>query len=278
MDAEGLPEPVRDIFAAIKPVRPEMRAGLALYCAGDVKSSEVVQLLRLRSRDWRVVLVRFRDQMATCGISEDGIQQRLKTLQLTSEELAHLVDAVRSLKTRRKGWDKILAVAAVLLGVCVFAGWVGWERWRGSPSMHMRAQMGTLLELNKNVGIAGLETFEGKAGDTQDWLFLHGMEGVRMPDAFAGIRIAAARTLQWNGASVALFPTLTPPGLLVVVESEALGLVEEDAESGRATYGEWSGAWASAGPYKVLWMVQGAPSVLDQYLLASPEAAQDKEP
>jgi hypothetical protein len=179
---------------------------------------------------------------------------------------------MKTLKPERRGWDKILAVSAVLLGVCVFFSWLGWERWRVSPSMHMRRHMVAFLELNQSLGIAGLEKFEGRAGETQDWLFLHGMEGVLIPEVFAGVKVLGARVVQWNGASLALFPTVALPGLLVVAEEEALALPEEGAESGRVTLAPWSGAWASAGRYKVLWMVQAEADVLERYLKGATDA------
>jgi hypothetical protein len=136
--------------------------------------------------------------------------------------------------------------------------------------------MESFLELNRSAGITGLEAFEGRASETQDWLFLHGMEGVRMPDSFAGVQVAAARIMQWNGLPLAQFPTLSPPGLLVVVDAEALHLPEDNSESGRSSFGEWVGAWESAGPYKVLWMVQSDAKSLEQRLHALSESAQGR--
>jgi len=266
VDKVALPDAVQCIFEVLRAARPEMRTGLALVCTGSVKSGEVVQLLSLRSRDWRVALVLFRDQVAALGLSEEGMQERLNALQISPEECILLEQSVSVVKPKRKGWDKILAVAAVLLGVCVFVGWVAWEQWRDSPAMRMRRHMETFLDLNQNSGIAGLETFKGKAGETQDWLFLHGMEGAVMPEIFSKLSVVAARLLQWNGSPLALFPTLTPPGLLVVVESDALGLPEEGADTGRAAFAGWSGAWASAGTYKVLWMMQADAGAFEQQM------------
>lgn len=263
---EELTEGVQNIISALKSARPEVRAGLALYSTGSVKSSEVLQLYRLRSRDWRVALVRFRDQMASCGLPEDVMHEALRSLSLSPEDSERLEHSVSAAAPRRRVWDKVLAVAAVLLGVCLIVGWFAWERWRESPVVRMRAHMAAFLELNQNSGIAGLENFEGPAGETQDWLFLHGMEGVVMPEIFREVKVVAARTLKWNGASVAQFPTLNPPGLLLVTESESLGLPEEGAETGRSTFADWSAVWASAGPYKVLWMVQMEEGALDQEL------------
>jgi hypothetical protein len=273
---EEFSEAIQSIINALQSVRPEIRAGLALYCTGKVKSSEVLQLHRLRSRDWRVALVRFRDQMAYCSLPEERLHEIVKSLSLSPEDCLVLQQSVSKASPRRRGWDKILAVAAVLLGVCLFAGWFAWERWRESPAMRMRAHMAEFLELNQSAGIAGLENFEGTAGQTQDWLFLHGMEGVFMPELFRGVKVVAARMMKWNGASVAQFPTLDPPGLLIVAESESMGLPEEGAESGRSSFADWSAVWESAGSYKVLWMVQMAAGALDQQLRALSESSQGR--
>lgn len=254
------------VVEVLQMARPEFRAGLAMVCTGHVKSAEVLQLLRYRSREWRVALVRFREQLAESGLHDEGLKDALRSLQLSAQEVLALEEAVKSRPRRRRGSDKILAVAAVCLGFCALFGWFAWERWRDSPSMRMRSRMEEFLELNQNAGIAGLELFEGRAGETQDWLFLHGIEGVVMPAAFSNVKIVAARVLKWNGTKIAQFPTNTLPGLLVVADSDALGLPEEGSDAGRSSLGDWSGAWASAGQYKILWMVQADRSRLGEEL------------
>jgi hypothetical protein len=273
---ETLPSPLPELRAALNAAQPDLRPSLALHCTGDVKSSEVIQLFRLRSREWRAALVKFREQMASAGFPEERVHQCLSVVKLSPEERLLLEVSATALPVRRRQWDKALAVAAVFLGVCVFLGWFGWERWRDSPSILMRSHMENFLEVNRSAGITGLEPFEGRASESQDWLFLHGIEGVRMPESFAGVKVAAARILQWNGSPLALFPTLSPPGLLVVVDAEALHLPEENSESGRSSFADWSGAWESAGPYKVLWMVQSDAKALEQYLEALSEPAQGR--
>lgn len=264
--AQELPAPLPEMRAALNAARPEMRAALALHCTGIVKSSEVIQLFRLRSKEWRAALLQFREQMAAAGLSEEEVHEKVQALKLSAEDRLALEVSARAVPPPRREWDKALAVAAVLLGICVFLGWLGWERWRDSPSIIMRGHMESFLELNRNAGIAGLETFEGRAGDTQDWLFLHRMEGVHMPKPFAGVKVAAARMLRWNGSPIAQFPTLSPTGLLVIAEAEALQLPEENSDSGRSTFGDWSCVWESAGPYKVLWMIQADPKTLEEHL------------
>ena len=265
---ESFPEGLVEVIALLQEARPELRSGLAMVCTGHVKSGEVLQLLRYRSREWRVALVRFREQVAAQGLDEGALKASLSLLQLTAEERILLEQTVSARPRRRRGSDIILAVAAVCLGFCVLIGWFAWEHWRASPAMVMRRHMTEFLELNHDSGIAGLELFEGRAGETQDWLFLHGMEGVLMPEVFANVRVAAARVLKWNGTTIAQFPTHTLPGLLVVVESEALGMQEEEGERspGRASFGDWSAVWANSGQYMVLWMVQAGASELEQCL------------
>jgi len=84
--------------------------------------------------------------------------------------------------------------------------------------------------------------------------------------------VAAARMLRWNGSPIAQFPTLSPTGLLVIAEGEALQLAEGNSDSGRSTFGDWSCVWESTGPYKVLWMIQADAKTLEEHLhsLASP--------
>ncbi len=259
---------IAELRSAIEAAKPNVRSALALECLGVVKPGEASQLFCVRPRDWRVATVWFWSRLASEGLNETQVQAQLKAFKLSPEEVLTMAQAVAQAPRRRRAGDRALGVAAVLLGVLVLLGWLAWERWRESPAVLMRDHMTRLLDLNRESGVAGLEAFEGKVGESADWLFLHGMEGVQMPPAFAQVQVAAARLVDFNGGKVAQFPTLSPPGLFMVADAETLGLGGERSDSGRVKFGEWSGVWAATGPHVVLWMVRSDDAVLDELLRA----------
>jgi hypothetical protein len=92
------------------------------------------------------------------------------------------------------------------------------------------------------------------------------MEGVEVPESFAGLRLDSARVLDFNGVKLAQFTMDHPPGILSVAFADSLGLAGERAGIGRTTSGEWSGAWAVAGPYVFFLVVKDAEAQLDRVL------------
>jgi hypothetical protein len=148
----------------------------------------------------------------------------------------------------------------------MFLGWIAWERWRESEPVQMRAHMQRLLEVSSASGVAGIERFDGRAAETSDWLFLHGMEGVEMPENFAALRLESARVIDFNGAKLAQFAMQESQGVLMVAPADSLGLGGERTGVGRTTFGEWSGAWTVTGPYAFLLAVKDAEERLDHLL------------
>ena len=255
-----------DVVAALRTRSPKMRPALALNLLEGVKQSEVLQLFQLRSKEWRTVLAEFRDALLEKELEEEGARKLLLELKLTAEELASLREMVMAAPVKQKGSDRFLAVAAVLLGAAVLIGWMGWERWRASPPVRMRAQIVELLNLSENAGANGFEVFHGTALDIPDWLFLHGKESFTVPVRFNSLTLDGGRMISWNGGKAALFTVTTLPGFFVVTEAELLGLSAESPESGETTLGEWSGAWDVAGPYAVIWVAKASMPSMAQVL------------
>ena len=251
---------------AMREPRPRVRAALALDCLGRIRQSETLHLFKVRAREIRVAQERFRERTSAGGWTEAEVRGRIKALQLNEEERALIAHAVEALPARRPGVEGKLGMAAVLLGVVVLLGWGSWEHWRGTVPAQMQQFMVRLLEAHRSAGDGGLDRFNGKAGDTRDWLFLHGMEGVQVPDAFASIPLAAGRVLDWSGGKFAQFPLVSLPGVFMVAEVDSLRLSGEYAASGRAHRGEWSGAWTVAGPYVFFLTMRAPEEALDPLL------------
>ncbi len=262
-DGGDLPPELNSLLRAPS---PRLRSAVALHCVAEFKLAEISQALRLRPREMRAALAEVRQRMTLAGVSEAQIRGKVRLIVLSADE-RHLLENAPSLKVERRfGAERALGVAAVCLGVFMFLGWVVWERWRESDPVQMRAQMQRLLEVSGASEPAGLEKFDGSAGETPDWLFLHGLEGVEVPENFVSLKLASARVLDFNGGKLAQFTMESPQGLLMVAPADSLGLGGERAGVGRTTLGEWSGAWAVAGPYAFFLAVRDSEVELDRLL------------
>jgi hypothetical protein len=243
-----------------------LRSVLALHCVGEFKLSELSQILRLRPREIRVALAEGRQKMTLAGFSEAQVREKVRLIVLSPDERLLLKNAPVGTTSRRFGAERALGVAAVCLGLFMCLGWVVWERWRESEPVQMRAQMQRILEVSSNAGPAGIEKFDGSAAETPDWLFLHGMEGVEVPERFASLRLASARMLDFNGSKLAQFTVEESEGVLMVTSADSLGLGGERAGVGRTSLEPWSGAWVVAGPYAFFLVVKDAGAQLDRFL------------
>jgi hypothetical protein len=243
-----------------------LRSALALHCVADFKLNELSQALRLRPREMRVALADVRQRMTLAGFSEGQVREQVRLIVLSADERLLLKTAPLGTVERRFGAERALGVAAVCLGVFMFLGWVVWERWRESQPVQMRAQMQRLLAATSASGPAGIEKFDGSAAEIPDWLFLHGMEGVEVPESFAALRLASARVLDFNGGKFAQFTMEEPQGILTVALADSLGLGGERAGDGRTSAGDWSGAWAVADPYAFFLAVRDSEEKLDRLM------------
>ncbi len=243
-----------------------LRSAIALHCVAELKLNELSQVLRLRPREMRAALAEVREKMNQAGVSEEQVREKVRLIVLSADERLQLESELPLNLDRRFGADRALGVAAVCLGVFMCLGWAFWERWRESEPVQMRAQMQRLLEASSASGPAGIERFDASVAEIPDWLFLHGMEGVEVPESFAGLRLDSARVLDFNGGKLAQFTMDHPPGILSVAFADSLGLAGERAGIGRTTSGEWSGAWAVAGPYVFFLVVKDAEAQLDRVL------------
>lgn len=255
-----------ELDSVLKGCAPKLRSALALQGVADLKPSELSQVVRLRPREVRAVIAEAKKRLAMVGLSEAEWRGAIRRITFSEEERLRFENAPPLPIKRRLGADRVLGVAAVCLGVFMSAGWVAWERWRESEPVQMRTQMQKILEASGVSGPAGIEKFDGKAGETPDWLFLHGMDVQEVPESFAALPLASARLLDFNGGKMAQFTIEEPQGLLNIAPVEALGLGGERAAVGRTSYGEWSGAWAVAGPYAFFLAVKDADVRLDELL------------
>ena len=245
---------------------PRLRSAVALHCVAEFKVNELSQVLRLRPRELRAALAQVRQMMAQAGVSELQVREQVRLIVLSHEERLLLKNAPAGTIEPRFGAERALGVAAVCLGLLTCLGWVVWDKWRESEPVQMRAQMLRLLEASSGSGPAGVERFDASAAETPDWVFLHGMEGAEVPQKFAALRLASARVLDFNGAKIAQFSLEEPNGILTVALASSLGLGGERSEFGRTTSGEWSGAWAVAGPYAFFLTVKNGEAQLDRVL------------
>jgi hypothetical protein len=243
-----------------------LRSALALHCVRDFKLNELSQALRLRPREMRVALADVRQRMTVAGFSEGQVREQVRLIVLSADERLLLETAPLGSVERPFGAERALGVAAVCLGVFMFLGWVVWERWRESQPVQMRAQMQRLLAATSASGPAGIEKFDGSAAEIPDWLFLHGMEGVEVPESFAALRLASARVLDFNGGKFAQFTMEKPQGILTVALADSLGLGGERAGDGRTSVGDWCGAWAVADPYAFFLAVRDSEEELDRLM------------
>jgi hypothetical protein len=255
-----------DLDSLLRAPSPRLRSAIALHCVADFKLAEISQVLRLRPREMRTALAEVRQRMTLAGLSEAQVRGKVRLIVLSADERLLLENAPSVKLERRFGAERALGVAAVCLGVFMFLGWVVWERWRKSEPVQMRSHMQRILEASGATGPAGIEKFDGSAAETPDWLFLHGMEGVEVPENFAALRLGSARVLDFNGGKLAQFTVESHQGLLMVAPADSFGLGGERAGVGRTTLGEWSGAWAVAGPYAFFLAVRDAEAELDQLL------------
>jgi hypothetical protein len=260
---EDLPPELDSVLRACP---PRLWSAVALYCVVDLKPNELAQVVRMRPKETRLAIAEAKKRLALAGLSEDQCRERLRHITFSEEERLLVESAPPPTIRRRFGAERALGVAAVCLGVFMTLGWVAWERWRESEPVQMRAQMQRILEASGVSGPAGIEKFDGKAAETPDWLFLHGMDVQEIPESFSALQLASARLLDFNGGKMAQFTIEEPQGLLSVAPAEALGLGGERAAAGRTSLGEWSGAWAVAGPYAFFLAVKDADARLDELL------------
>lgn len=255
-----------EVATLVNSARPRVRGALVLQVSGGAKLVEAAQLFGLRQGELRLAWLRCREQAMESGLEEADLRQKWELSELSSEERVFLERSVTPVKVRRRGGDRFLAVSAVLLGVCVLLGFVGWEYWRKTPNFQAGMRMREFLEMQKGLGPADVETFDGTLGAAQDWFFLHGMEDVSVPGSFGRVSVHDARVLEWNGVKAARFSIRSPEGMLVVVEAGAIGLTGELSESGRTRFEDWSGAWVVSGRYAVLVLVRSSEDVLESLL------------
>jgi hypothetical protein len=255
-----------DFARLLQSAIPRVRPALVLQSIGVAKSFEVAQLFGLRQGEMRLAWSRHRERSSEAGMEESAVRDMWRRVCLSPEERTYLENSVKPLHSKRRGADRLLAVGAVLLGVCVLLSFAGWEYWRKTPGFLAGLRMQEFLELQSGLGPAGIEAFEGSLGGAQDWFFLHGLDDVSVPPPFAGVVVRDARMVEWNGSRAARFSVQSPEGMLVVVEAGAIGLSGESQEGGRTRFGEWSGAWAVSGRYAVLLLVRSSEDVLESFL------------
>lgn len=255
-----------DVDALMRMTPPRLRTAVSLHLVMELKPGEIAQVIQIRPRELRAALADVRQRLAMSGSSEAQVRKWIGAIGLSEEERRLLESSPSLVGGRRFGAERALAVAAVCLGVFMCLGWVVWERWRESAPVQMRSQLQKLLALSGASGPAGIEKFDARATELPDWLFLHGMEGVEVPENLGALRLASARVLDFNGAQIAQFTMEDPFGLLMVAPADSLGLGGERAGVGRTTLGDWSGAWTVTGPYAFFLALKDAGTRLDQIL------------
>lgn len=255
-----------ELTALLNVDRPKLRSSVALQCLRSLKQSEIAQLLRVRPRDLRVAVAKFKERVAVSGLLESELREQVDRIQLTAEELTLLESAPSAVPLRRFGSERALGVAAIVVGIFMLVGWFAWEQWRASEPVQMAGHLGRLLELTRTSGIAGVEEFKGRAGESTDWLFLHGLEGAQIPEVFSGVPVISARVLDLGGRKVAQFHIDSPQGLLMAASLETLGVLGERTSFGRMHWEDWNGAWCVSGPFVFILSVRGEVSALESLL------------
>jgi hypothetical protein len=242
-DAEILSVEGLDVFLAT--LEPPSRACAALQMACDLPESAVARLL---GEGERVV----QGWMREFGAAVEGWRIPVKAWSLNDAERDRLHSSLKARPRARHRFERFLGVIAVLTGALVLCGWVAWERWSDTEPSRVRAELEQLLETADRWKNEEWNTFEGSKGEVEDWLFLNGLEGARIPHRLAEVPPTAGRVVRWRETHLAQIISVKPKSLIWVVPAQALGVFSPELRAGRVSAGRWSGDWTIEGAYVVL--------------------------
>jgi hypothetical protein len=231
--------------AFLTALKPHPRACAALQMVFELPDSAVARLLGEGNRVVQGWMREF-----------ESVVQRweapIKNWSLSDSEKHRLQSALQARPRSRNRFERFLGVIAVLTGALVLCGWVVWERWSDSEPSRVRAGLEQLLEASGGWKDRDWKTFEGSKGELEDWLFLNGLEGARLPHRLAEVPPTAGRVVRWRDAHLAQIIAVKPKALIWVIPADALGIVSSDLSAGEVSAGRWKGSWTLEGPYVVM--------------------------
>lgn len=228
------------------------RAALALRTLNQLEMREMAQILHQNPRDLKARLTRLFEARQAIGLDETQLRDAVAHLKPSSEEYAELLRARLPARTGRGRAERVIGLLSVVIGVLFLVGFLAWEHWRSSAPVVWQEQIAKLLELNESGSRAEFEPLEGSVHSASDWLYLHGIEGIEIPEPLRAIKPVAGRMMSWHGGEVAQLLSEEPRAVLLVLET---ALLAENAASGGSSpvsVGGWSVQSGVSGRYLFL--------------------------
>ncbi|MEI6712510.1 MAG: hypothetical protein WCO60_02070 [Verrucomicrobiota bacterium] len=253
-----------DLVPFFFPLAAQERAALALRSISHIETLEIAQILNQRPNDLRKLLGTMHDARQALGMDELVLRDGVSGIVPSAEERSALIAAKNLGKTARGGrWERILGVAAVAFGVVFIVGFFFWERWKSERSSPLYDQVARLLEFNENSNLAEFEPFDANTGQLSDWLYLHGMEAVKIPAPLGNLKLVAGRVGQWRGMSVAQLISEHPKAVILVADVAGFSNEGMQIQASELSSAGWSVRWQVSGRHLVLLGVPGAMKELD---------------
>lgn len=239
------------LWAFLGPQDSRTRACAVLSLVFDLPGAAIARLLGEKNRlveEWK------RDCEAVFSREEAGRGWRegIRGWTLQEAEKLRLQAAVRAPARSRHRFERFLGWLAVLTGAVVLCGWFAWERWTESEQGQVQSNLEQLLDSSDGWRQVEWKNFEGNAGEVEDWLFLNGLEGARLPVRLAEVPPSAGRVMVWRENRVAQVVAASPRSLIWIVPAGAVGVVSAGLRSGEIRTARWTANWTVEGSYVVL--------------------------
>jgi hypothetical protein len=228
---------------------PKPRATAALELVSGLPESVVARVLEDQPRE----VLKWKKECAARLGEEGGVWRKsVRGWVLDEEEKLKLQKAVQARPRPRNRFERVLGALAVLTGAFVLCGWFAWEHWQESEEAKVQASLEQILAGADAWKNGEWKSFEGNAGELEDWLFLNGLEGAHFPARLLEVPPTAGRVIPWRDIRIAQVVSAQPGPVIWLVPAEAAGALSEALHSGAVRSGRWSGEWTREGAYLVL--------------------------
>jgi hypothetical protein len=271
-----LPEALRPFLEGLS---VEGRGLVALRASGHWELEEIAEVFGLKLGVLRERLHALRESRQGAGLDEVALRDGVLELRASAQERAHFLRDWQRLGESAEGdrgregsgvgggrRERVLGVAAVVFGVLFTIVFVCWDRRNQGDAAQVREQVERLLEWNEGSSRDEFERFLGGQEPLEDWLFLRGMESVKLPTGWEGLKVVAARVSPWRGVGLAQLVADEPKAVLLIVKAAALLEAGREYPSGLVSHRGWSGRWELSGAYLVVLAVPGDASALEAAL------------
>ena len=266
----GVPEELRPFLQGLS---LEPRAVVALRALGHLEVAEIAEVLRLKLGDLRGWLSRLHEDRLQAGLDEALLRDGVAGIRSDPQEHAEFLKrwqgvAVGSSVGGPSGgrWERRIGGAAVVFGVLFMAAFLYWERWTKDHGGPVREQVARILEWNEGSNRVEFEPFDGGRDRLEDWLYLRGMESVKIPPAWSSLKVVAARVSAWKGGLIAQLIADEPRAVLFIVNGAAGLEMGGPPTPGSMSYAGWSASWQAAGAYLAVLATPGDSQALEAIL------------